>query len=307
MYNQHILSRSIGYSNFYLIIEDLGTAIYSDKERTHQIGDISDYNYSILKAISIDESTNHITVLLQAGSLLVGWVELKRSLLLYRKQHEQAEINLSEYKTNELTKVIDEKKDYHLAFNTYNLLSRFYFFYNGERMEVIYKGKNMLAFVESKYIDHQVSLAVENVNINPTKIYTTSKFNELHDHNYFDFNSSVTVLAAYPKLDRYKVKQGERLGWVSGEAISYKADVPIITDEIIIADHLNYCYIHEMELTSSVVKRLLNENISLRNQLIKTSEKRDRVETLYKNLKNSKLGSIQVKIWERRKKGGKKR
>ncbi|QCT74490.1 hypothetical protein [Macrococcoides canis] len=307
MDNQHILSRSIGYSNFYLIIESEGTYIYSDKERTHHIGDISDYNYSILKAISIDDTDGHITVLLQSGSMLIGWVELQDSLLLYRKQHEQVEIDLTQYKTSELSLLIDDKKDYQLAFNAYNLSSRFYCFYKGERMEVIYKGKNMLAIVESKYVAHQVALEVEDVTIEQTIVYSSSKFNEALDQHYFDFNRPFTIIAAYPELGRLKVKQGERTGWISNSAASYSVQIDEKSDETIYSEHMNYCYIHETELTQSVVKRLLNENISLRNKLIKASEQRDRIETLYQNLKKSKLGSIQVKIWERRKKGGKKR
>ncbi|QIH75545.1 hypothetical protein KFV05_04285 [Macrococcoides canis] len=77
-------------------------------------------------------------------------------------------------------------------------------------------------------------------------------------------------------------------------------------EHYIIQQHNEYKYINEKEKIKIIISKLLNENISLEKKLKKQRDVSKRILKRYANLRNSKLGKLQLLIWNKRSKRGNK-
>ncbi|MBI5975391.1 hypothetical protein [Staphylococcus canis] len=88
-------------------------------------------------------------------------------------------------------------------------------------------------------------------------------------------------------------------GWFSYEVGSDSEESIDITNEWqLIANHFKILNVLQMEKYAISIKKLLDDNIHARESLSQLSKEKEKILKRYLNLRKSKLGQIQVKLWE---------
>src|SRR5699024_12870649 len=122
----------------------------------------------------------------------------------------------------------------------------------------------------------------------------------------FNEEETVNVSVVFPKSQIFKINQGTRDGWIqeyNNNQLNIFANITSKREEL--EDILMYDLLKNIEKERNISKnnmiKLLKENLNLQEELTNKSERITRLTQLYNNLKNSKLGKLQTKIWQSRK------
>ncbi|WP_252455986.1 hypothetical protein [Macrococcoides canis] len=308
--NSDWLNNNMKLLDYILVNENAENDIYADQQMTEAIGKVKDYNNKIVKVIAfLEEDINK--VLIEYKEVLAGWIELKDSIPLFNKPNEKVEVEYEKFYSPSINKLINKNGDYNLYFQRYQVFSRFYAFYEDELLEAIFRKNTFVAFAPSHVLDRvrfvDVNSKLKKHNID---IYATSKLDEIIGAEQLDLSQEVKVQAVFPNLKRAKIRQNEITGWVSTEVLE---DINLshenqnsLDEHYIIQQHNEYKYINEKEKIKMIISKLLNENISLEKKLKKQRDLSKRILKRYANLRNSKLGKLQLLIWNKRSKRGNK-
>ncbi|WP_244625433.1 hypothetical protein [Macrococcoides canis] len=308
--NSDWLNNNMKLLDYILVNENAENDIYADQQMTEAIGKVKDYNNKIVKVIGfLEEDSNK--VLIEYKEVLAGWIELKDSIPLFNKPNEKVEVEYEKFYSPSINKLINKNGDYNLYFQRYQVFSRYYAFYEDELLEAIFRKNTFVAFAPShvldrvRFVDVNSKLKKQNIDI-----YATSKLDEIIGAEQLDLSQEVKVQAVFPNLKRAKIRQNEITGWVSTEVLE---DINIshenqnsLDEHYIIQQHNEYKYINEKEKIKIIISKLLNENISLEKKLKKQRDVSKRILKRYANLRNSKLGKLQLLIWNKRSKRGNK-
>ncbi|WP_233438137.1 hypothetical protein [Macrococcoides canis] len=308
--NSDWLNNNMKLLDYILVNENAENDIYADQQMTEAIGKVKDYNNKIVKVIAfLEEDSNK--VLIEYKEVLAGWIELKDSIPLFNKPNEKVEVEYEKFYSPSINKLINKNGDYNLYFQRYQVFSRYYAFYEDELLEAIFRKNTFVAFAPShvldrvRFVDVNSKLKKQNIDI-----YATSKLDEIIGAEQLDLSQEVKVQAVFPNLKRAKIRQNEITGWVSTEVLE---DINLshenqnsLDEHYIIQQHNEYKYINEKEKIKMIISKLLNENISLEKKLKKQRDVSKRILKRYANLRNSKLGKLQLLIWNKRSKRGNK-
>ncbi|MBQ5152963.1 hypothetical protein D6861_006215 [Macrococcoides caseolyticum] len=308
--NSDWLNNNMRLLDYILVNESDDNGIYADQHMTDLIGKVKDYNNKIVKVVAFHEEESK-KVLIEYKQVLAGWIELQDSIPLFNKPNEKIEVDYEKFYSPAINKVINKNGDYNLYFQRYQVFSRYYAFYDDELLEAIFRKNTFVAFAPSHvldrmcFVDSTTKLKQQNIDI-----YATSKLDELISVEQFDLSQEVHVQAVFPNLKRAKIRQNEITGWVSTEALE---DINLsqeyrhnLDEHFIIQQHNEYKYIDEQAKVKMILSKLLNENINLEKKLKKQRDISRRVLNRYANLRNSKLGKMQLFIWNKRSKRGNK-
>ncbi|WZE73738.1 hypothetical protein QA538_03815 [Macrococcus sp. CCM 2573] len=308
--NSDWLNNNMRLLDYILVNESDDNGIYADQQMTDVIGKVKDYNNKIVKVVAFHEEDRN-KVLIEYKQVLAGWIELKESIPLFNKPNEKIEVDYEKFYSPAINKVINKNGDYNLYFQRYQVFSRYYAFYDDELLEAIFRKNTFVAFAPSHvldrmcFVDSTTKLKQQNIDI-----YATSKLDELISIEQFDLSQEVHVQAVFPNLKRAQIRQNEITGWVSTEALE---DINLsqeyrhnLDEHFIIQQHNEYKYIDEQAKVKMILSKLLNENINLEKKLKKQRDISRRVLNRYANLRNSKLGKMQLFIWNKRSKRGNK-
>lgn len=300
----------IPYS-YHMLINEEDAKLYIDKECQQEIGDLSDLNYKMIKVVTQHQVDGELTVLLEQKGELIGWFRPIQSIMLYHKAFEHVIVDLPNFKSPAINRLMKNGADLTLAFKTYQLTSRYFTIYDGQQIEALYTGNRFLGFAPSSTLSRSVKIPNEETRLNLTmfKTYASAKRDETLDIQ-FDAEQPVRALEIFPHHHIVKIKQGALTAWVDKEALQkldfHAAEKKWTTEEMMI-EHIVQTYMTERKNHQTIIKKMVNESMSLRNQVVKLSQRKARTEQLYENLKQSKLGKIQVAIWERRARGGRRK
>ncbi|QYA40728.1 hypothetical protein KYI09_03685 [Macrococcoides caseolyticum] len=307
--NSDWLNNNMRLLDYILVNESDDNGIYADQHMTDLIGKVKDYNNKIVKVVAFHEEDSK-KVLIEYKQVLAGWIELQDSIPLFNKPNEKIEVDYEKFYSPAINKVINKNGDYNLYFQRYQVFSRYYAFYDDELLEAIFRKNTFVAFAPSHvldrmcFVDSTTKLKQQNIDI-----YATSKLDELIAEQ-LDLSQEVHVQAVFPNLKRAKIRQNEITGWVSTEALE---DINLsqeyrhnLDEHFIIQQHNEYKYIDEQAKVKMILSKLLNENINLEKKLKKQRDISRRVLNRYANLRNSKLGKMQLFIWNKRSKRGNK-
>lgn len=308
--NSDWLNNNMKLLDYILVNENAENDIYADQQMTEAIGKVKDYNNKIVKVIAfLEEDSNK--VLIEYKEVLAGWIELKDSIPLFNKPNEKVEVEYEKFYSPSINKLINKNGDYNLYFQRYQVFSRYYAFYEDELLEAIFRKNTFVAFAPShvldrvRFVDVNSKLKKQNIDI-----YATSKLDDIIGAEQLDLSQEVKVQAVFPNLKRAKIRQNEITGWVSTEVLE---DINLshenqnsLDEHYIIQQHNEYKYINEKEKIKMIISKLLNENISLEKKLKKQRDVSKRILKRYANLRNSKLGKLQLLIWNKRSKRGNK-
>lgn len=308
--NSDWLNNNMRLLDYILVNESDDNGIYADQQMTDLIGKVKDYNNKIVKVVAFLEEDSK-KVLIEYKQVLAGWIELQNSIPLFNKPNEKIEVDYEKFYSPAINKIINKNGDYNLYFQRYQVFSRYYAFYDDELLEAIFRKNTFVAFAPSHvldrmcFVDSTTKLKQQNINI-----YATSKLDELISVKQLDLSQEVQVQAVFPNLKRAKIRQNEITGWVSTEVLE---DINLsperrhsLDEHFIIQQHNEYKYIDEQAKVKMILSKLLNENINLEKKLKKQRDISRRVLNRYANLRNSKLGKMQLLIWNKRSKRGNK-
>lgn len=309
--NSNWLYDNSEYLDHILINESTENAIYSDQEMTDNIGEVKDYNNKIASVIKYIEEDGIKKILIEQGEIIVGWIALENSIPLFNKPEEKIEVEYEKFYSPSINKKINKNGDYNLYFQRYQVFSRFYAYYEDELLEAIFRKNTFVAFAPSHVLDRYKSLNIQAKIENKTiDLYVTSKMDETLTINQLNPDEEVTVQGFFPKLNRVKIKQNLVTGWIDlddFDAITLPDIKPHDTsDRFIQEQHKEYIYINEQIKVKRILTKLINENIALEKKIDKQRMLNLRILKRLENLRNSKLGKIQLLIWEKRNKRGKK-
>lgn len=308
--NSDWLNNNMRLLDYILVNESDDNGIYADQHMTDLIGKVKDYNNKIVKVVAFLEEDSK-KVLIEYKQVLAGWIELQNSIPLFNKPNEKIEVDYEKFYSPAINKIINKNGDYNLYFQRYQVFSRYYAFYDDELLEAIFRKNTFVAFAPSHvldrmcFVDSTTKLKQQNIDI-----YATSKLDELISVKQLDLSQEVQVQAVFPNLKRAKIRQNEITGWVSTEVLE---DINLsperrhsLDEHFIIQQHNEYKYIDEQAKVKMILSKLLNENINLEKKLKKQRDISRRVLNRYANLRNSKLGKMQLFIWNKRSKRGNK-
>lgn len=305
------LHENIEYLDYVLVYEKEENAIYSDQEMTDIIGDVRDYNNKIVSVIKKIEENGVKKILIEYKSVIAGWIVFENSIPLFNKLDEKIEVEYEKFYSPSINKMINKNGDYNLYFQRYQVFSRFYTYHENELLEAIFRKGTFVAFAPSKVIDRVQYVDIKDkVNKSEFELYATSKMDEKLSHHEFNIDDEVNIVEIFPNLKRAKIKQDMIVGWVKFEDLehmkSHEEKMILPTFQQIQQQHIEYIYINEQKKVKLVLKKLLNENIALEKKINRQRELNQRIVKRLENLRNSKLGKLQLLIWERRSKRGKK-
>ncbi len=301
----------ISYSYHMLIIESATAELYLDEQCQISAGSVSDYNYRMVKVIAQKKINSILTVLFEVKGELIGWFQPTDSIMLYHKKFEHVIVDYEHFKSPAINALMNNKADLSHAFKSYQIVSKYFAIHDGEQIEAIYTGNRFLGFAPSHVLSRSVKLKNSEAELT-LGLYTVyaSPTKEEPVTITFDSELPVQVIDSYPQLKMYKVKQESLTGWIDQSAIpNYELDrgSEDRSPEELMMEHVIETWIAERNQHKTVIKKLLNESMTLRSRLVKMDQRKMRTEQLYHNLKNSKLGRIQIAFWERKSRGGRRK
>lgn len=300
----------LSYSYHMLIIED-DAKLYLDKECQQEIGEMDQYNYKMIKVVTQEKVEGVLTVLIEVKGELAGWFQPKTSIMLYHKPFEHVLVDIPQFKSPEINRLMNNGADLSLAFMTYHLTSRYFTVHNGQQIEALYTGNRFLGFAPSDVLSRSTRLNDEaTLTMGMYKVYGSPKRDDNGIDVQFDAEQPVNIVEVFPSQKIVKIKQGVLTGWVDTAAlngVSYNDTEKALTTEQMMIEHLIETYMTERNNHRTIIKKLVNESMTLRKRLVKIDKSKERTEQLYQNLRQSKLGKIQIAIWERRARGGRKK
>ncbi|TDM03829.1 hypothetical protein [Macrococcus carouselicus] len=309
--NADFINDNFQYVEYILVNEKTENEIFADKELTEPIGNVRDYNNKIVKVVSqyTDGDLKH--VLVEYKEVLVGWFLFETSMPLFNKKNEKIEVEYESFYSPEINSLINKNGDYNLYFQRYQVFSRFFAYHNGQLLEAIFRKNTFVAFAPSEVIDRlRVVNTVAQLKHKDTELYATSKMDEKILMNKLDRESEVKVQSFFPRLKRAKIKQGPVTGWVKTEDLTdfdyNETAEQDFSQQHILQQHIEIRYANEQTEIKTIMMKLLNENIALEKKLLKQRELTKKVTQRYANLRNSKLGKMQLLIWDKRAKRGRK-
>lgn len=293
----------------HIIVNEKNKSLYKTIDLDEVVGELDQYNGRMLRVISHKVVQGDIYYLLERSKEILGWFQSETSIELYKKNTEMVRVDFENYVTPPLHNLMNIKGDMNLAFKDKRLLSMYYCFFNGEIYEALYANKRFIGWSHSDHLERGVTLKdVEGTYIKNINSYTVYKNSQLEDTVQWTFNEeeTVNVSVVFPKSQIFKINQGTRDGWIqeyNNNQLNIFANITSKREEL--EDILMYDLLKNIEKERNISKnnmiKLLKENLNLQEELTNKSERITRLTQLYNNLKNSKLGKLQTKIWQSRK------
>ncbi|MCE4955685.1 hypothetical protein [Macrococcoides caseolyticum] len=295
--------------SFYILCqENDDDLITSVDEKAEAIGVLSELNQKVIKVITTEKIEGDIWGLIELNGELRGWIKIKTSILLTSIDPLTVKVNLEHFEVVAINKQINAKRDYQLFFNTGSFHARVALEYDGKMALGLYKKSKFIGFVYEDDIHYSKKMNEPMVakNLTTEVCYKDSDLKSQYNQ-YVDFSDEVlTVMLVYPSLNLVRFQHKNKYYYVKAEnligfdidSIEYiKPKIDVTTSLI---SNLLGLFDEERETSRSIMQKLINENISLTKEIYKLEDRKARVEELYQNLSNSKLGRIQRQIWKRR-------
>lgn len=309
--NSNWIDDNIEFIDHILVNENALNAIYSDQEMTDAIGEVKEYNNKIANVIKHIEEDGIKKILIEHKDIIVGWIVFENSIPLLNKPEEKIEVEYEKFYSPSINKMINKNGDYNLYFQRYQVNSRFYIYHEEQLLEAIFRKNTFVAFAPSEVIDRyqekQVQAHVVKAHID---LFVSSKMDEKIISNQLDVNTPVTIEGYFPMLKRAKIRQDLVVGWVNIDDLKLEESLPDSThntsESFIKQQHIDYIYINEQKKVKVIITKLLNESIALEKKINRQRELNRKITKRYENLCNSKLGKLQLLIWQKRAKRGKK-
>ncbi|MCG1009961.1 hypothetical protein J4760_08010 [Salinicoccus sp. ID82-1] len=288
---------------FQLVLdEDPEQDIYNefDIEETKQ--PLGVFNHRLVTVISVKQMNDTFYVLFKHGGEIRGWTSVANSHYVYPKATESVKVDLETYTAHPFNRTVMGPMDMMTEFRGRLFASKSYVEIDGEKLEMLFIKGNLRGLVESKDLQKGRSMNDTCTVQSDARRFRDSNFAVELPVREEDFEAQIVLY--FPDLKLVKLQHGSLVSWMDESDVDYDfsqlgADNPVIEEDA------HQYYVDERQKTKAIIDGLLRRQIRLEQDADNAKARLQRIETLYKNLKQSKLGSLQVKLWERRKRRAK--
>ncbi len=278
--------------------EDVTQKIYDEFNVSLSERTLSNLNHQLVMILGVKSHEDDYYGLIQFQGRIMGWTRLKHSYYVMPKRLESVKINPEAFSTPEFNTRMGINSDLHLAFKD-KLLTSKGFIYDGEHeLEMLFTKGKLRGFVYPKDLHRSQQLDIE-MSIEPdVPLFKDSNFiidveKRMADTTYY-------AELAFPTLDLLKVRKGRLQYWL--KLSDTNLEVPDVVSNVNDLDtHVKEGLRLERNKTKPIIESLLKAQIDYERQIKSYEDQIDRLQRIeknYRNLKSSKLGRIQVKLWE---------
>lgn len=280
-----------------LVRENINQNIYNEFDMNINERTLGNLNNQVVRVLALREKEDGYYGLIEFGANIIGWTALEDSIFVHPKNHESVKVDFSKFTTPNFNREVNINRDLVLSLKDRLLTSRSFINIDGSQLEMIYLKSKFQGFVFPEDIIRGISTSDEITIDETVSIYRDS--NLVIDQESVSTELRATVTLVFPELNIAKIETENQTSWVKLTEISYSTrNLERVTDTLY--EDFTQMQVNERKKTKSIIEALLKRQIELEQDIDKYEKRLDRVKDLYSNLKNSKLGKIQVAIWARR-------
>jgi len=280
-----------------LVQENINQNIYNEFDISSTERTLGNLNNQVVRVLGLREIDGDFYGLIEFGANIIGWTALENSIFIHPKKLESVKIDFDKFTTPAFNREININKDLVLSLKGRLLTSKSFIEIESKQLEMIYLKGKFQGFVYPKDIIRGVDTLDYITLDDSVQLYRDS--NLVIDQKPVAETMKATVTLVFPELNLAKLSTGNQTSWVNLDELDYstshleKYSGPL-------QENFIQLQTNERKKTKSIIESLLKRQIELEKNIEKYETRIDRVEHLYNNLRNSKLGKIQIAIWERR-------
>ncbi|MEY8559435.1 hypothetical protein AALF85_01830 [Jeotgalicoccus halotolerans] len=280
-----------------LLQENINQNIYNEFDINSNERTLGNLNNQVVRVLGLREIDENFYGLIEFGANIIGWTILENSIFIHPKKLESVKIDFDTFTTPEFNREVNIHKDLVLSLKGRLLTSKSFIEVNGKQLEMIYLKGKFQGFVNPEDIIRGIDTA-DHINLDENvQLYRDS--NLVIDQESVGEAIKATVTLVFPQLNLAKLSTENQTSWVNLDELEYDAShLNVKTAQL--QENFIQMQTNERKKTKSIIESLLKRQIELEKNIDKYEARLNRVENLYNNLRNSKLGKIQVAIWERR-------
>ena len=280
-----------------LLQENINQNIYHEFDITLSDRTLGNLNDQVVRIIALREIEEEIYGLLEFGANIIGWTVLENSIFIHPKKLESVKIDFDKFTTPEFNRQVNINKDLVLSLKGRLLTSKSFIEINNEQLEMIYLKGKFQGFVNPGDIIRGIDTA-DHISLDKSvQLYRDA--NLVIDQEPVAETMKATVILVFPQLNLAKLSTENQTSWVNLDELEYDTR-HLNVKKVPLQENFIQMQTNERKKTKSIIESLLKRQIELEKNIDKYESRLNRVENLYNNLRNSKLGKIQVAIWERR-------
>ncbi|EKU47784.1 hypothetical protein [Staphylococcus massiliensis] len=293
-----------------ILYDELDVDVYESLESAVEAKEEDNKYTGIFSIVDYQKVDNLDYYLISNEKMLLGWIQTNKAPLLFQKVNEPVKFINDDFEFPLINSKLKKKR------NTLNpnkaFISKGFTILDDEVYEALFLKEKLIGFFNPDDLDHGVKIMKEvDISQHKNNFYSDSKY-----ENRVDLTTNDELLMTYhfPKLKVSQFKHDGKRIWLPNHnfnnvMVSSKVfDIKKFNKENLIALHLTGTYNQERKKSKKVIKELIKENKELISgeRGSKRNYSKD-FEKLYYNLRNSKLGRLQVAYWNfRKKKAGRK-
>lgn len=280
-----------------LLQENINQNIYNEFDINSNERTLGNLNNQVVRILGLREIDENFYGLIEFGANIIGWTILENSIFIHPKKLESVKIDFDTFTTPEFNREVNIHKDLVLSLKGRLLTSKSFIEVNGKQLEMIYLKGKFQGFVNPEDIIRGIDTA-DHINLDENvQLYRDS--NLVIDQESVGEAIKATVTLVFPQLNLAKLSTENQTSWVNLDELEYDVShLNVKTAQL--QENFIQMQTNERKKTKSIIESLLKRQIELEKNIDKYEARLNRVENLYNNLRNSKLGKIQVAIWERR-------
>lgn len=294
------LNQHLDFPQLFQVVlnEDITQKIYDEFNMDESERTLSNINHQLVTVLGIRVHEADYYGLIQYQSRIMGWTRLEHSYYVYPKRLESVKINPERFSTPKFNSRMGLHNDLHLAFKDKLLTSKGYVYDGNEKLELLFTKGKLRGFVYPDDLHRSMQLEQPLFIDENVKLYKDSNF-IIEADKWPNDNEFLTKLV-FPTLNVLKVQRGRLQYWLRLSDTSLSVP-PAAADDTSVDEIIKEALKTERSKTKPIIENLLKAQLDYERQLQSYEQKVERlhrIEKSYNNLKNSKLGRIQVKVWE---------
>ena len=280
-----------------LVQENINQNIYNEFDINSSERTLGNLNNQVVRILGLREIDGNFYGLIEFGANIIGWTVLENSIFIHPKKLESVKIDFDKFTTPVFNRQININKDLVLSLKGRLLTSKSFIEADGQQLEMIYLKGKFLGFVYPGHIIRGIDTS-DNIMLDESvQLFRDS--NLVIDQEPVVETIKATVSLVFPELNLAKLFTENQTSWVNLDELDYDTSHLIINNGPL-QENFIQLQTNERKKTKSIIESLLKRQIELEKNIDKYETRLNRVEKLYNNLRNSKLGKIQIAIWERR-------
>lgn len=280
-----------------LVQENINQNIYNEFDINSSERTLGNLNNQVVRILGLREIDGNFYGLIEFGANIIGWTVLENSIFIHPKKLESVKIDFDKFTTPVFNRQININKDLVLSLKGRLLTSKSFIEADGQQLEMIYLKGKFQGFVYPGHIIRGIDTS-DNIMLDESvQLFRDS--NLVIDQEPVVETIKATVSLVFPELNLAKLFTENQTSWVNLDELDYDTSHLIINNGPL-QENFIQLQTNERKKTKSIIESLLKRQIELEKNIDKYETRLNRVEKLYNNLRNSKLGKIQIAIWERR-------